>query len=440
MSIATEISEFITETKFENIPSKTVEFTKELALKTMAGMIAGSKSNSTKKIVQIIKKAKQIPEASVIGCGFKSSLETSIFLNGYTAHAAELEDDQFPSATSDITVFPVIFPLAQNLKLTGKQFIEASALALEVMNRIGMYSLTPIGVTDLPFYGIIGAVVASAKALSLTKEEIKSAIGISIGRAGGFILNFGTDAHYLESALACRDGYLAAVFAREGMTGGVNFEEWLAKLLINRDFDLDEITNDLGRKWHVHNIWVKKYPCCFLTHRQIDMLQLIMKEENVRAQDVDLIEIEVGPVDATCNRPNPKDIEDSRFSFQHILAGLLLEGDVNYEIFTNEKIANEKYKEMRSKVKVIVREDWPNEFNSGIARLTVKLRNGRKHEMKMKQALGGPENPLSREEFIKLYKKYTKEILPDEKIEKTCKMILNMEELNNVGDVMNYVE
>ncbi|WP_027417357.1 MmgE/PrpD family protein [Aneurinibacillus terranovensis] len=439
MAIADVISKFILETNYEDIPAKTIEFTKELALKTMAGMIAGSKTESTKKIIEYAKMNLGAPEVGVIGCDFKSSLETAIFVNGYTSHAAELEDDQFPSATSDITVFPVTFALAERLHLTGEQFLEASALGLEVMNRLGMYSLTPIGVTDLPFYGVIGAAVATAKALSLDHEQIKSAIGIAIGRAGGYISNFGTDAHYLESAIACRDGYLAAVFAKNGMTGGTNIEQWLTNLLQGRDYDLSQITNGLGETWFIHNIWIKKYPCCFLTHRQIDMLRQIKKEKNIDPKDVDLIQLEVGPIDGTCDRPNPVDIEDSRFSLQHILSGVLLEEDMHYGIFSEAKIADERYQQMRSRVKVKINEDWPREFNSGIAHLTLTLKNGEQHEMRLKQAFGGPESPLKREEHIDIFKLYTAGKLPDENIRDLYESILSLENLSDVGRVIDFV-
>ncbi len=434
MTIADVISKFVYETNYEDIPKETLEFTKELALKTMAGMISGSKMATTQQIIDYAKSNLGTPEVNVIGFDFRSSLEMAIFVDGYTSHVAELEDDQFPSATSDITIFPVTFPLAQKLNLTGKQFLESSALGLEVMNRIGQYQLAPLGITDLPFYGVIGAAVASAKAMNLNEEQIKSAIGIAIGRSAGYISNFGTDAHYLESALACRDGYLAAVWAKQGLTGGTNIEAWLESLLSGRDCDLKEITKGLGKKWFIHNFWIKKYPCCFATHRQIDMIRTIKNENNINANDVDLIELEVGTIDAiSVDRPNPVDIEDSRFSLQHVIAGVLIEGDISYDNFTLDKAINdERYKKVRSKVKVNINEDWQKGFNSGTATLAVTLKNGKKYELSAKQALGGPEKPLTREQHIDIFKTYTAGKLPDEKIKDIYETLLNIENYSDV--------
>jgi len=59
------------------------------------------------------------------------------------------------------------------------------------------------------------AMNAFARAVFFGKRFIEAS---AIGRAGGALINFGTDAHYLESAFACRDGYLAALFAKKGMS------------------------------------------------------------------------------------------------------------------------------------------------------------------------------------------------------------------------------
>ncbi|SHJ36022.1 MmgE/PrpD family protein [Desulfofundulus thermosubterraneus] len=440
MSIADTISAFVQKTTLEDIPSNTIEFTKQLALKTMAGMVAGSATDSGRRMAAYTREVQGAVEAGVIGCGFRTSVEYAVLANGHFAHAAELEDDQFPSATSDITVFPVIFPLAEKLNLSGRKVVEASAIALEVMNRVGMFTLTSKGITDLPFYGVIGAAVVAAKALDLDAKAIRSAIGIAIGRASGFIANFGTDAHYLESAIACRDGYLAAVLAQKGMTGTANIEGWLTSLHGRIDLPMADIVKDLGKpRWHVHNIWVKKYPCCFLTHRQIDMLMVMKKEHGLNHENVESIELDVGPIDATCDRPSPVDVEDSRFSFQHILAGVLIDGDVNYGTFTEQKINDPLYKKVREKIKVNVHRNWPAEFNSGTARVVVTLKGGQQVVDSAEQPLGGPDCPLSREKFIELYEKYTHNYLGGQRIKETAEFILNLEKETDVRKLMSMV-
>lgn len=438
LTISGEFASFVERTTLKDIPEETVQFTKSLALKTLAGMIAGSSTKASKPLLDYAKEDNHVQEAGVLGSGFSCSIEKAILANGHFCHAAELEDDQFPSVTSDITVFPVIFPMAEKYGLSGKDVVEASAVAMEAMNRIGMFSLAYRGMTDLAFFGVIGAAVAAAKGLKLNKEQIANAIGIAVGRAGGYIANFGTDAHYLESSMVCRDGYYAALMAQKGLTGTVDIEGWLKDLHGQKDLPIEKITDGLGKeKWHVHNIWVKKYPCCFLTHRQIDMMIDMKEKYGLTPENVKHVEIDAGPIDATCDRPKPKHVEDSRFSFQHIVASILTDGDIGYDSFTDQKVISLELSKVREKVTVTRQDSWPVEFNSGVARIVVTMTDGTVYEEKLEQPLGGSKRPLTEEQFISLYIKYTGNFFKGELADKTARMILDIDKYDNISKLMN---
>ena len=440
MTIAKEISEFLADSKIHDIPKETVEFTKHLFLKTIAGMLNGCRRPAGRKMASILSLQDVRQEAGVIGCGFRTSVENAILADGTFAHACELEDDQFPSATSDITVIPVIWPLAERQRASGAEIIEAAALSMEIMNRLGMYSLTFMGIGDLSFYGIFGSAAAAAKLLGLSPGQIRSAMGISAGRASGFLLNFGTDAHYLESAMACRDGLSAAQYAQNGMSGGTEFEKWLNGLLGKDSPPLEKITEGLGdrsRKWHVHNMWIKKYPCCFLTHRHNDATFAILEANNIAAEQVAKIEVEIGPIDAVTNRPDPKDEEDARFSIQHIQAGIVLERDLNFQTFSLAKISSPQFSEMRSRVKVNVHEDWPARMMSGTAKVTLATKDGRVFSKEMDQPIGGSSLPLTAPQFEAMYRKLTKEILSEAKVDATLNALLHLDQIDDLQPVMN---
>ena len=443
VAIADQIAEFVAETTFDDIPKETVSFVKHLSSKIIAAMLTGSTTLAGVKTADYVKSKKGPEEVGVIGGGFRCQLEDAVFVNGMTSHAAELEDDQFPSATSDITVFPVIFPMAEKLGLTGREIITASALGLEIMNRVGMFPLSFKGYTDLPFYGVIGAAITAGKALKLNPEQLKRAMGIAMGRASGFIVNFGTDAHYIESAGACKEGLLASLFAQKDMTGNPDIEKWLLDLYSGHEHEMDtqRIVQGLGSSdWRVHEIWVKKYPCCFLTHRHIDMMFDILAEHKISYEDIDGVEIDVGPVDYTCNRPQPKDAEDARFSFQHIMAALMLDGDIDSHHFTDEKLSDNRFQDTWPKVSVTNHPDWPAEFMSGVACITVSLINGEKIVKEREQALGGPQFPLAQDQFKDLYSKYTRKVLTTKDMEDTWQIISNLEKVENLQEFLDKID
>ena len=428
MSVVKSLVDFAVNSRLEDIPDRTVRFTKYLLAKITASMVKGSTTESASKLIQFVaEKETRDASASLIGCGLKSNLEETAFANGYFAHAAELEDDQFPSSTSDITVIPVVFSMIEKYGLSGRNVLEATILGLEIMNRIGMHPLAAKGFVELPFYGVIGACVSAGKALELRNEEMMGAIGIAMGRASGLVTNFGTDAHYIESALACRDGLLAALLAKGGMSGNPDVETWLANLLGPIKSIREEILRDLGKTWRVHNIWIKKYPCCFITHRPIDILFKLKENNQFDPSDVAELLVEDNAVSKICDRPSPVHTDDARFSYQQALSAALLDGDVDNHHFDLETINSPRFVSARKNVKVVIHEEWPRAFLSGLCRLTVTLKNGKQIKGETETAGGAPDSPLSEEQVFRLFKKILEPVMNGQDIDWTWGFIQTLE-------------
>lgn len=436
MEISTQLARFVTETKYSEIPEEVLEFTKELTMKTIAGMVVGSSLPSPRKVTKIIRDRNLNGDAGVIGCGFNTSLWESIFLNAFFAHASELEDDTFNGGVSwDITVIPLLFPLAQNLRLSGKALLESLALGLEVHVRTCMFRAEHLGLMLIP--GAVGPAVAASKALGLGVEEITSAIGLSMSNAPLSIVNFGTDAHYFESALQSLQGIIAAEMAKEGMVANPNLSVYLSNFLGKDNVVPEKITEDLGGKWMLRNIWIKKYPCCFLNHRQIDIVLELKRKHNLTYDTVEKIIVNASPGDDSCNRPEPKTIGDLQFSFYHVLGAALLDGDVNFSHINADVLIDQRYKEARSKVEVKIHPEWSHVVMEAPARVTIKTKDGKEFSGERSYPIGSPGEPLTMEQFRKLYSKFTKGILTEAQIEKTADDILNLEKLNDVQELMD---
>jgi 2-methylcitrate dehydratase PrpD len=434
--IANQLARFVVETRYPEIPEEVVEFTKGLALKTTAGMVVGSTMPSSKKIAMRIRNRRLPGEVDVIGGGFQTSLWEAIFLSAFFAHASELEDDSFNGGVCwDITVIPLLFPLAQHLRLSGKALMEALTIGMEVHARTCMFPTEALGIVLVP--GAVGPAAAAARALGLGVEETASALGMAMSGVGVAVPNFGTDSHYFESALQSLQGIMAAEMAKEGLSSNPDIGTYLSNLLGKEKVVPEKILEDLGKKWMLRNIWIKKYPCCFLTHRHIDLLLELKKQHNLSVAEVKIIEAHIGPTEEICNRPEVKTLGDLQFSYQHILASAMLDGDVNFDHINNDILGNPRYQEARSKVEVIVHSDWSNQYMGSPAILTVKTKGGREFSGERRYPIGSPKEPLGMQEFKGLYSKFTKGILSQEKMERTAEAILNLEKLNEVQELMD---
>jgi 2-methylcitrate dehydratase PrpD len=439
MQIEDRLSQFVAETSLEDIPDETVEFTKHLLLKTAAGTIAGSQTPSGESVYEYIETNANQEDAPVLGAGFKTSAEDAALANGYFSHAAELEDDQFPVATSDITVIPVVLALVERLDLTGHEIVETTAVAMEAMNRVGSFPVTHLGYSDLPFYGVIGAQAAAAKAYGFDQERTKDMLGFGIAQSSGWRINFGTAAHYWESAVPCRNAISSAELVKKGADSNPDLEEWITTL-IGDDIDVETITEGLGSDWQIHQTAIKKYPVCFLTHRQIDTLRELRDAHDLSAENVESIATVVGPIDEIVDRPDPTTVDDARFSLQHVLATVMLNGGIWYSDLQPKSINDPDVKALRSKVEVEVRDDWPAEFNSGTIHVAVRTTDGEVYEKERRDMIGGPNEPLSTEEMRALYRQilenyYDQPLLTSEQIDRTADAILDLENETDPTDL-----
>jgi 2-methylcitrate dehydratase PrpD len=433
-SIEDRMAEFVTRTKLEDIPKETVEFVKGLALKQAAGILAGSRMPAGMMMTTWLKEREKAGGVAVIGCETKTSLWDSVLSHGMFAHASELEDDRFGGGVSwDITVFPVAFSLACKNHLSGREFLESSIVGLEIHCRTCLFSSEHRGLLVIP--GAIGPACAATKALKLGLNETMFAMGLAMSSSTLTTSNYGTEAHYFESAMQSLHAVIAAEMASIGMRGNPDIGAYLTLLLGNEKVNPPEMTQDLGSKWRLHEIWIKKYPCCFGTHRQIDMLLELMSEYNLSYDHIEEVEAHVNAAEDMLDRPEPKVLGDLQFSLQHTLATAMINSDVTLSDIAIERIADPHLGEARRKVKVVLHPEWPSGIMEAPVTLVLKLKDGRQFSKTRQYAIGSPAEPLAKLQFKALYRKFTQGILPDADIANTADKILDIENLADVNEV-----
>jgi len=434
--IATQLVEFAVKTKYEDIPKEALEFTKRLALKTVSGMIAGSSKPSGQKIAGIVKNKNYPQECVAIGSGFKTSLWEASFLNAYCAHASELEDDRIYAGDGvswDITVIPLLFPLAERLMLSGRGLVEAMAVGLEVHVRTCLSDCEHLQQVLIP--GAVGPAVGAAKALGLGFKETAGAFGLALSGAPLALINSRTDAHFFESALQSLQGIMAAEMAQEGLFGNPDIDRHLSNLIGKEKVQRERMLKGLGKRWMLREIMIKKYPVCSHQHRQIDLVIELMKKHNLSYEEIKVIEVHASPADTVCDNPAPKDENELNFSFQHNLAVAMLDGDVGLERIIKEAVNDPKLKEARAKVKFILHPEFSKIVAKEPGRIVIKTKDGGEFSGERMYPIGHPEEPLTLQKFKELYVKFTQRKLAEKDILESADLILNLEKLDNIKEL-----
>lgn len=436
-----QLVKFSIDMKYDHIPEETLIFTKCLILKTVAGTLAGATKPSGKKFSAVIKGKGYPQECGIIGGEFKTALWESVLLNSYFSHASELEDDRIEEGgfSWDITVIPLLLPLAQKLRLSGKALLEAMVVGLEIHTRTATFSARHLSQYLVP--GAVGPALGAAKALGLGAEETAAALGLGLSAVPLSVVNLGTDAHFFESSLMALQGVMAGEMAAVGLKGNPDISKYLSDYLGSGEGHVEpgKMVKGLGKEWRLREIQIKKYPCCIVLHRNIDSIVELKRENSLNASDLEVIEVYGNQSDVICDRPDPKDENDLQFSFQHALAVALMDGDVSLERITQNAINDPDLKALRSKVKFFLDTDLPEEYLSAPAKVVIRMKNGKEYSRERMYQLGHPKDPMTVDQFEELYAKLTKGILSSEDINRSSDLILNMDKLANIDDIMNII-
>ena len=439
--VSGQLVEFALKTKYEALPEDAVQFAKWLLLKTIAGTLAGSTKPSAKKMARLIKSRKLPGEVGVIGGGgMRTSLWEAIILTGYFAHASEYEDDRVDESGAvswDITVIPILLPLAEKLGLSGKKFLEVLVAGLEVHARTCRFNPGHLSQVLVP--GAAGPAVAAAMALGLNFQQTTNALGLAISSVPLWTGSYGTDAHFFQSSLMCLQGVMSAEMAKLGMSGHADLATYLTQYLGSERVVPEKMVENLGKEWIFKEICIKKYPVCFMQHRQIDIVVAIKKENNLSFEEVETIEIYAKRSrEEICNRPNPRNEGDLQFSFHHNLALAMLHGDVTLKYITPEAVNERDLINARKKVKFIA--DYsPSVTGSTMqepAHVVVKMKDGRIFTKDRQYPIGHPKDQMATAQFHELCNKVTNGILKNKDMAKASEIISNLEKHKNVKELL----
>ena len=414
-AVATRLAEFTVQTQIGDLSPQALLSAKQLALKTIAGMLAGSSMDAGARVAGFVRKNPDGEQVGVVGHGFKASMWKAVFANAFFAHQSELEDDRLNTGTSwDITTFPMLLPLAQEREMSGAEMVVASAVGLEVMARTcQFFPQGYLGLSIVP--PSIGPSALAARAMQLDVAQTAAAFGLAMSGIPLSYANFGTDAHFFETSMQTLHGLTAAQGASLGLSSNPDIVRFLTGLLGKERVDGALITNGLGQEWQFTEIWVKKYPCCLYTHRYIDGFLDLVREHSFSFSELQSIRLHVaaGAMEV-CNRPSPQTVGDLQFSFQHIMSAVAMDGDVNYRHIHKDIIGDPDYVQARTQVEVVVRSDWSARLPVETpALLEIMLKDGRVLTNARQYPTGTIQEPLSLE-FVKgLFEKFVGENLAE---------------------------
>ena len=360
----------------------------------------------------------ELPKGNSLNLFDKKSLSPfdSAFINAAVGNILELDDVHRTSIIHPgDTIIPAAIATSSFKHVNALEFLKSLVLGYETAIRMGIC----LGTDHYDIFyssatcGVFGAAAASSYILNhdqnnnLALSKLNYSIQLATMNSSGIWQCRKGEGEAKQYALAnaSRSGLTSAFLAQKNaktpidmiegelgflkaFTNKINFEA-----LIKRENThlINEVSN-------------KPWPACRHSHPVIGVafeLKKIIKKEKINIEDIQFIEIETYKTAIDfCNKPNPKNEIEGKFSLQHCCAISLIFEDIKESYFEKSILNNNEIVSLRKKIRVNSNKQMSINFPKNYSvQIIIRLNNDEELTLKSDHAKGDPENPMSEKEI-----------------------------------------
>jgi len=444
------LAEHVCGCRFADLPAVTRTATCEDILDTFGCLLGGSGAPGIDELSRVVGGWGGAAQSQVMLWQRRLPAPHAAMMNASMAHALDFDDtlDHGGSIHPGASVLAASLAVADLVGgMPGRDLLLAVALGLDLSCRVALASTVDRGWHRTAAMGVFGAAAAAGKLLGLSVDQMVNALGIAFSQAAGNrqCIVDGALTKRLQAGQAASTGVLAALLAREGFTGARHIflgQFGFFRLYQPDGYDAAKLTEGLGRKFRGDELSFKPYACGRPQHAILDAA--VSVRDQLKLGDViDLSE--VAEVSVTCpattideqfhgalHKRRPTQIVEAQFALPYLIAAALVHGRVG--ITEVADIHNVRVLDVAGRMAGV-----PGERQqSGV---TVSLRDGRKASATVGQPLGAPDNRLSADQlatkFADCARNAVREV-SDDIVRAAIQMIRRLEDVSNVGELLNH--
>lgn len=451
MSLTGEVVDFLL--RGESPPADVRAKAVEHIVDGVAVMLAGSRTDCARKLVDYVGERGGSPSSTVIGFGFKSSASDAALVNGTSGHADDYDDTQLSTAPDRIyglMTHPTVPVLAAALAIgevtgcSGRELVEAFIVGFEVECKIAE-AIKPDhyrrGFHSTGTIGAFGAFAASGRLLGLGELELRHALGIVASLTSGIRVNFGTMTKPLHAGMAASNGVTASMLAMRGFTADENALDgrWGFMEILGHGSDPELMVGRMGNPYAlVHpGATFKMYPCGCLGQPSMDAMLEIVLEEDLKPEDVREIRLRAGPnILEPLRYSEPVTGLQAKFSLNFALASILLRRRAGLREYTTEFVSRPEVVDAMRRVRTIHDAEIAS---MGVEKMRsiveVELVDGRVVRRTAEEYRGTPEKPFMGHEVDEKFMECASFKMDEGRAREVLGVIRGLEEVSDLGDL-----
>lgn len=445
--LAQRFGALVAQMEFDHLPPEALLWAKVGILDTAGVTVAGAREPCAALLEQALDPAPG--PSAVFGAKRRVRALDAAMINGTASHALDFDDcNNTLGGHPSVPVLPALFALADERKVSGREFVTAYVAGFEMETKLAMsvnFHHYMKGWHPTATLGVFGAAAACARLMNLDAQRTAVAVALAASSAAGIKANFGTMTKPFHVGRCASAGLLAAKMAAAGYTanaaGAFEHEQGFFEVYNGAgNYDARRGINAWASPLDIvrPGIAIKQYPCCGSTHPAVDVAIELAQQHKLREEDI--AEVYVWTHQRRLkhtNRPDPNSELDAKFSVQYVVARALLDASVTLAHFEDEAYRDARVRKLLPRVHAAPYTDAQfspdNHFGGEVQ---VRLKDGRVLTAKTQQPAGRTsDNPLSAQALRDKFAYCAAPTLGEARVEAAYNAIQRIETLDDVGAI-----
>jgi 2-methylcitrate dehydratase PrpD len=386
MGLTVDIGRFVAGLRYEDIPADAAPTVCRGVTDCVGVMLAGLPEPVSGIVAKYVNYPYPVSTIADFGKPQIAAPDLAL-IYGTAAHALDYDDTGLNGHPSAVLV-PAILAEAQETGADGKAMIAAYVAGYEIWAEFvarEQDSLHQKGWHPSAICGTVAATGSSAVLRGLDAEQATRAIGIAASLASGVVANFGSMTKPFHLGRTAQSALTATRLAQAGLTSSPDAIEHPLGFLkaVSPHGDVDVTAQaQLGKTWRIltSGINVKLYPMCFGTHRILDAMIDVCRDNHIKPDAINAVDVELSENSVKILRnPKPQTSLEAKFSAEFAIAAAAIAGRCSDAEVSADFVRRPDVQEFFGKVRVhaLTEKDPEEPSRSPFDRVFVTLRDGR---------------------------------------------------------------
>lgn len=436
--VTRRLARFVVSSRPQDVPADVRKEAARTFLNWVGCAVGGSRHETVEIALAAVTPFSGPPQATILGRRERLDIMNAALINGISSHIFDYDDTHLRTVIHPAgPVASAILALAEYRPVSGRDFLNALVLGVEVECRIGN-AVYPAhydaGWHITGTTGVFGSAAAAGKILGLSEQQMVWALGLAAVQPVGLKEMFGTMTKSFHPGRAAQNGLTAAMLAARNFTSSNQPLEakagWANTLSTARNYA--EITENLGKTYEISLNTYKPFACGIVIHPAIDGCIQLRNQYKLTAAQIDKIDLRVHPlVLELTGKKTPQTGLEGKFSVYYAAAVAIVEGAGGEKQFSDKLVRDPQIIALRDRVTAVADRSLAEDQ----VRIAITLKDGRRLETFVEHAIGSMKNPLSDAALEAKFLDLADGVLPRNRAQALIERCWSVEKLSSAAEL-----